>query len=130
MVRKINKTNVSSTRNTEYKLAGSAVFSNVLRRRVFTGVVVLLLLGGIATAIVLTNPGKSTATTSSEGMHGKINQCLSDEDCPDGTYCDQEGTCIPNGAGSSFKPQTDIIGRARGGEGTNVHKISIKKQGQ
>lgn len=106
------------------RLAGAAVLANATRRRVVSLGTILLTVAGVAIAIRLLgdNGTKEAAMAAARG-------CYSDDDCPDGTYCDALGLCTP-GEGLPLRVQSPVLGRGRGGEGADVQAVSLERKGQ
>lgn len=124
----------------EQRLAASTSMDWTTKRR---ALVVVFVLGGMIGLGFLVNHFTKTSGTQpgSENLVGKQGppivslkldkqqQCYQDADCPDGTYCGRRNYCIP----SEMEPplETDIVlGRGRGGEGSNVYLSSFDRKGQ
>ena len=124
------------------RTAATTAMNWATKRRAMAAVVVIGAAAGIAVLVWYFNRDVNS-TNSPEAQTGmdalgmrldKQKQCYQDDDCPDNTYCDRFGYCIPaemqqppDDAGSDPEP---VLGRGRAGEGSNVSVTTPNQRGQ
>ena len=109
-------TNVSAAAATSYMTR---------RRAVAAGVILLALLGVAVYFGFFYDKDKGTKKENMQLQRLNLRKqlhCYQDADCPDNTFCDPRGMCVP----SELLPQyveAPVLGRGRGAEGSDVTRV-------
>jgi hypothetical protein len=111
------------------RTAATETMNWATRRRAIAALVILGGAIGIGFLIRHYYPSKENQT----GIIGlniqKQQECYQDADCPDSAYCGATGYCIPEEMEPSLEAG-GVLGRGRGGEGSNVYLSSNDRRGQ
>lgn len=139
--------------------AGTLIVSNSARSRLLLlGAIAAVALALVVFVIVWGTRGTSPAAERlmQERLQGegRTAACYSDEECPDGTFCSGKRLCVPLaalpplappllaplrdavtsaavGVGETIGRAMDrVLGRGRGGEGSEVQQVSSEKKGE
>ncbi len=113
----------------ERNMALSGFTAQLTKRRMLISFVVIVISIGLVSIVVnaYRNPKESESLLGMDIR--KPGQCLKDSDCPDATYCNEYGMCIPAEMLPKVSP-LPVLGRGRGAEGTDVFLVSDEQRGQ
>ncbi len=113
------------------RTAATETMNWATRRRAIAAIIIL---GGfIGLAFLVNHFNNNNNNEKQTGIIGlniqKQQECYQDADCPDSAYCGAAGYCLPHEMEGTLE-STGVLGRGRGGEGSNVYLSSSDRRGQ
>jgi hypothetical protein len=112
------------------RTAATETMNWATRRRAIAAIIIL---GGFIALAALVNHCNNQSSEKQTGIIGlniqKQQECYQDADCPDSAYCGAAGYCLPHEMEGTLE-STGVLGRGRGGEGSNVYLSSSDRRGQ
>lgn len=116
--------------------ASAAVATSfVTRRRAIAALVIFAAIIGVSVYFAFFHkkgsasaggPGSAAPVENMRLVGENLNkqlQCYQDSDCPNRTFCDSRGMCVPSELLPRYSEKR-VLGRGRGGEGADVMRVA------